>query len=181
MHMISFSGKNLINQIKALWNPTSNRLQAKQLSVQTDFDATLGDAVSSNQRIFIIMHEDLSQNSEHWLFSHHLVGYTWHSMSFIASWGCKTLAEKVAENCYKEASRPLVRLDLYLSYGLCIDDLASWCNGWIGSSAKKCRKNARKRGRTVSFIVVDYADLGAGRDVIKVARNENLKNIQHYG
>ena len=141
---------------------------------------TLGKAIRRNQRIYIIMHENMSQNSESWLFSHHYVGYTWHSMSFINSGGCSSLAEKVADNCYKEARRPFVRLDLYLSYGLCIDDLASWCNTKIKSTAEKCRKNARKRGRTVSFIVVDYADLSPGRDVVKVAREENLKNIQFF-
>lgn len=127
------------------------------------------------------MHDDLSQNLEHWLFTQDYVGYTWESWSFITSWGCKNLADKVSENCFKEARRHLVRLDLYLSYGLCISDLASWCNVWIKSSVDKCHQNAKRRGRTINFIVVDYADIGSGRDVIKVAKEENLKNIVHFG
>ena len=178
LHQIS--GKNIINQLKRYWNPTEMRLRNKKLSVQTDFDATLGDAIAKNQRIYIIMHQNLSEQSESWLFSHNYVGYTWHPMSFIESAGCSSLAEKVAENCYHEARRQLVRLDLYLSYGLCINDLASWCNTKIRSSAQECRKNARERARTVSFIVVDYAGLGSGRDVVKVAREENLKNILFF-
>ena len=179
-YLHQFSGKNIIHQIKRYWNPTTIRLRTKQLSVQTDFDATLSDAITKNQRIYIIMHEDMSEQSESWLFSQHNVGYTWHSMSFIESAGCSLLAEKVADNCYRQASKQLVRLDLYLSYGLCINDLASWCNTKIRSSAQECRKNARMRGRTINFIVVDYAGLGSGRDVVKVAREENMRNIQFF-
>ena len=150
--------------------------------MQTDYDATLGDAVSTNQRIYIIMHTALSQRAEPWLFWQHYVGYTWHSMSFIASKGCSSLADKVAENCDREAGKgmSLVRLDLYLTYGLCVDDLASWCNEKIKLAAGKCRQNARKYRKTVNFLVIDYADLDPGKNVVKIAREENERNIKYF-
>ena len=128
------------------------------------------------------MHDNLSQQSENWLYTNDYIGYTWIQWTFISSWGCQKLANAVAEKCSDRArERRFVRLDLYLSSGLCIDDLASWCNTLIRPSTEKCRKNARVHGRTVNFIVVDYADLGSGRDVVKVAREENLKNVNYFG
>lgn len=176
------SGQNIIDQIKDRWNPTRERLSNKKLSVQTNYHSTLGEAISRNQRIYVIMHTELSDMSEPWLFWQHYVGYTWHSMSFIASRGCSALADKVAENCDKEAGKgmSLVRLDLYLTYGLCVDDLAGFCNKKIKSAAEKCRKNVRKHRKTVNFLVVDYADASPGKDVVQVAKMENLKNIKYY-
>ncbi|XP_065055064.1 uncharacterized protein LOC135683671 [Rhopilema esculentum] len=176
-------GKDIINKIKARWEPTQQRLSSKELSVQTNYYATLGRAVTKNQRIYIIMHTELSKSAtEPWLFWQHYVGYTWHSMSFIASSRCINLADKVAENCFTEAKkgRSLIRLDLYLTYGLCIHDLASWCNTRISPAAKTCRKNARQFNKTVNFIVIDYADSEAGKKVKDIAKNENLNNIKYY-
>eukprot|EP00112_Aurelia_sp_Birch-Aquarium-sp1_P010463 Seg2232.4 transcript_id=Seg2232.4/GoldUCD/mRNA.D3Y31 product="hypothetical protein" protein_id=Seg2232.4/GoldUCD/D3Y31 len=176
-------GADVIKRLKSYWEPTTERLQSKQLAIQTHYSATLGEAIKNNQRIYIFMHDDLSDLADHagWLFWQHYVGFTWHSMVFITSSGCQKLADKVASNCAKEArNRSLVRLDLYLSSGLCIHDMASWCNKRMPAAADKCRKNARKYRKTINFIVIDYADIGAGRKVADVARNQNLENIKYF-
>ena len=179
-------GADVIKRLKAYWEPTKARLKSKQLAIQTYFHATLGEAIKNNQRIYIFMHDELSDvtDGRGWLFSQHYVGFTWHSMIFIKSNGCQKLADKVASNCAKEASkisRFLIRLDLYLSSGLCVHDLASWCNEKMPAAANKCRINARKHGKTINFIVIDYADVGAGRKVADVAREQNIENIKYFG
>ena len=178
-------GADIIKRLKSYWEPTKERLKSKQLAIQTHYHATLGEAIKNNQRIYIFMHDELSDLAGHkgWLFWQHHVGFTWHSMTFITSNGCQKLADKVASNCAKEASktyRSLVRLDLYLSSGLCIHDMASWCNKKMPAAADKCRINARKYRKTINFIVIDYADLGAGRKVADVARKQNLENIKYF-
>lgn len=153
---------------------------AKELSVQTNIDATLGKAITTNQRVYVIMHTDLSQNAAPWLFSQENVGSTSTPMSFIESRFCSRLYDQIADKCSSAASKRFIRLDHYVTEGICIRDMAYICNSKIKYTADKCLANANKHGKTVNFLVIDYADDFRGKEVVNVAREENLKNIQFF-
>jgi len=174
-------GEGIVKLLKDRWNPSKSNIANGKVTMQTNLDALIGDSVKQNKRIYTFLHLRLTMNSENFLFHHNYIGYTWNSMGWVGSDDCKALATKVSDNCPHEARRKFVRLDLYLSWGLCVDDLASKCNKHIDYAAKRCVKNIEDaswtQAKTVNFIVIDYATEGKGLDAVKVAKQLTEKHI----
>lgn len=172
------TGADIIKQLSDKWEPSNKQLAAGQLAIETSVGRKLGESIKKNQRIHIIMHTSLSGSyRKPWIISQWNVGFTWTSMTFLASSGCKNLMNAMGETrCRKEASHRFVRYDMYLSSGLCVDDLASVCRKYIKTGVEKCFKGTYARRRTVNFIVVDYV----GSEVINAAVQHNKRNIKVY-
>ena len=165
-----------MKQVNDLWGSS----KTGELSVQNDQYATLGRSISDNKRIFVIMAEKLTTNivRKSNYISEYDVGFTWTSKHGATKSDAKELIEAMGENrCENEAYRhSFVRYDLYLSWGLCIDDLAALVKPFIREGVLGCHAGTTKQRKTVNFILVDYVD----EAVVNVANELNKINIKNY-
>ena len=171
-------GGNIIQQLTEKWEPSDPRNLLRKLSIQPSIEVKLGDAIRYNQRIYVIMHNELVLgNRASWIIPHWTVGQTYTDMTFIESNGCYNLQKAMAESrCQREAAHTFVRYDMYLKSGLCRKHLASYCRKFISGGVSRCFVGTSTRRRTVNFIVVDYAN----NDVIRAVTNQNMENIQYF-
>ena len=172
-------GQDIVNQLKGLWDPSGAN---GKLAMQTNINAKIGDSIKDNKRIYVFLHSNLKNNIHgQYLFHQDLIGYTWVSRTWITSNNCRKLATEISDNCPHEARRKFVRLDLYLTSGLCIWDLAKACNGHIKYATKRCYENIQNNqpttAQTVNFITIDYATEGKGKNVVKVAKEMTERYI----
>lgn len=174
----TMTGANVIRQLKERWEPSDSKDTLRRLSIQPSIEVKLGDAIRYNQRVYVVMHNELVLgNREPWIIPHWTVGHTHTNMKFIESSGCYNLMKSMSESrCQREAAHTFVRYDMYLSSGLCRKHLASHCRKFISGGVGKCFIGTSTRRRTVNFLVVDYAN----DDVILAARNQNVENIQFF-
>lgn len=175
---ITLAGSDVIEHLLNKWEPSNPSNNFRELSIQPSLDVTIGDAVRQNQRIYIIMDNDLViGHRKKWIIPHWVVGVVSQSMSFIRSRGCYNLMKRLSGfKCQKEAAHTFVRYDMFLKIGLCRKHLAKYCRKFISGGVKKCFLGTSLQRRTVNFIVVDYAD----DDVIMAARKQNVENIQFF-
>ena len=174
----TMTGANIIRQLSEKWEPSDLKNTLRKLSIQPSIEVKLGDAIRYNQRIYVIMHNELVLgNRESWIIPHWTVGQTYTDMTFIGSNGCYNLQKEMAESrCQREAAHTFVRYDMYLKSGLCKKHLASYCRRFISGGVGKCFVGTSTRRRTVNFVVVDYVN----DEVILTARNQNVENIQFF-
>ena len=168
---------DLTRQLLVLWEPNEEHLANEKLTMATTLNPKLRDAIKSNQRIYMIIHEILILRRQPWMIPHWVVGYTWTHMQFVGSRGCYSLMSDMSGGrCQREAARSFLRYDLYLSSGLCLQDMAKYCRKYIKYGVHKCFQQSWMRRSTVNFIVVDYA----GYEVVKAAKCQNFRNIQFF-
>lgn len=175
-------GKTIVQQLTELWNPSEINIKTGKLVMQPQIDDLIGNAIKSNKRVYVFLHDRSKKDmKESFLFHQNLIGYTWVSMAYVGSNGCKNLAKKISDNCPYEARRKFVRLDLYLSWGLCIDDLASSCNKHLDYVTRRCYDKInqhRTYAQTVNFIVTDYSTEKPGIDAVKIAKEITERYIR---
>ena len=174
-------GEGIIATLKLLWNPTTENVRNGKLTMQTYLHSRIGRAISDNKRIYVFLHDKLRTSYEPFLFSTYYMGYTWETMSYLGSNGCAHLADKISSKCTAQSNnRMFIRLDLFLTLGLCVDDLSSKCNRYVKSSAQKCFDNSYGgwRGKTVNFLVLDYVHRQPGLDAVAVAKDITAQYIK---
>jgi len=171
-------GANIINQIMKMWEPSDSRNTLRRLAIQPSVEVKLGDAIRYNQRIYVIMHNELVLgHREPWIIPHWTVGRTNTDMSYLQSKGCYKLMDTMSkEKCQQESTHRFVRYDMYLKNGLCRRHLASKCRKFIHDGLSKCFTKTSTRRRTVNFVVVDYVN----EEVVRAVRNQNIENIQYF-
>ncbi|XP_057314896.1 uncharacterized protein LOC130656072 [Hydractinia symbiolongicarpus] len=170
------TARDIIQQLERKWIHSNS----SKVAIQPSKNATLRSAVNQNKRIYIIMHDGLSNhNYRNWALSHKSVGYTWIGMSYFGSNYCRKLVEEMGqERCEAEAAiHNFVRYDLYLSpFPPCNTYNAELCNKLINEGRGRCFSGTKIRGKTVNFFVVDYADT----QVIEATKKQNIRNIEMY-
>ena len=145
---------------------------------------TLKDAISSNKRIFILMHSNLQRfllsdywNSKWLLMSNHLVASTWKTLHVALS--CSGIVTSAKAKCATRTT--FLDLEAIGSYGLCTRDMAKVCSKWLGQAQQACYDKRKTHGKTVNILLVDWVSNYSGYEsVVNKAKFMNLKNIANY-
>ncbi|XP_065676689.1 uncharacterized protein LOC100201425 [Hydra vulgaris] len=170
------AGPAVMKQILDLWGAP----KAGELAIQTNKYATLGQSILDNKRIYIIMAQKLTNNiaDKSNYINEHDVGFTWTSKHGATQSDAKELIEEMGENrCERETfGHFFVRYDLYLTWGLCNDDLAALVKPFIRQGTSGCYTGTSRQKKTVNFILVDYVD----EEVVNVANDLNKINIKNF-
>ncbi|EDO44758.1 predicted protein [Nematostella vectensis] len=174
------TGQHITKLIEERWGVTAERQTRKELMVN-DYRRrnwhwpTLGEAVMSNQRIFVFMTSKLI---------HHrggTIGMSWKSYGLIESKGCSKLVEYIREKCDQSYS-DFMQIDLILTWGLCVDDMAYFCNRYTEQITQECAERRAKTNRmTANFILVDYqSEISGSNRVGQVALRQNIRNVKSF-
>jgi len=97
------------------WGPSK-----KGVRMQDNIDATLGEGVADNKRIYVFLHSNLQKHlsGKSYLFNETSIGVTWRGKKFTGAHACKRFALDLAKKCPWEArkGKKFVRLDFYLPH-----------------------------------------------------------------
>ncbi len=73
------------------------------------------------------------------------------------------------------------QVNVFGSYGLCISEMQRICNQQLYNATDACYTQRNEYGRTVNWIMVDYADEAVSPyTAVETARQLNLVNIEYY-
>ncbi|XP_032242650.1 uncharacterized protein LOC5516780 [Nematostella vectensis] len=187
------TGQHITKLIEERWGVTAERQTRKELMVN-DYRRrnwhwpTLGEAVMSNQRIFVFMTSKLIHHRGHELYYSHrwinpsgTIGMSWKSYGLIESKGCSKLVEYIREKCDQSYS-DFMQIDLILTWGLCVDDMAYFCNRYTEQITQECAERRAKTNRmTANFILVDYqSEISGSNRVGQVALRQNIRNVKSF-
>ncbi|XP_028390762.1 uncharacterized protein LOC114515665 [Dendronephthya gigantea] len=141
----------------------------------------LKDAIQSNERIFILVAEYLYQNmpskDQGIVLSKGLIASTWGTNPVTSS--CSGITQHAKDKC--STSTTFIDLSAFGSYGLCTWEMATICSKWLGEAAFECLKLRKTLGKTVNFLLVDWAEYySGGESVINKAKFMNEENIKTY-
>ncbi|XP_078383948.1 uncharacterized protein LOC144666391 [Oculina patagonica] len=184
-------GSEILEQMKNLWEPTKEKTALKHLTLNDHRRRswkwpTLGEAISSNQRIFLFMDNRLLGNSYYryrWVYyANYEISLSWKPMNLIESSGCSKMVGAIQKRCAESYFYDFMEVDLFLTWGLCVKHLADWCNQYIDEASKKCFNERLSRQKaTVNFIVVDWAGRTHGANKIsEVAKRRNEQNVKFF-
>lgn len=139
---------------------------------------TLGQAVSTNRRVFIFMVDKLCDSSCRKSYPYiRKASYddTWLNLKVTSS--CSSMPEDTRKKCASQ-TRDLNIVSAFASKGLCVNAMQKKCNKYIRSSAMKCYDERKKRGKTVNFLIADYVNQATtSQNVVTVAKELNQKNM----
>ena len=165
--------------LEALWDPTPERISDGNLTMNTNYNETLewptlGNAIETNQRIFIFMFESLWLGGKPWIH----VRPTG-TVGPIVDDDCSLLVENSRRYC--NLCVDLVQLDFYGNFGHCIFDMARICSLEMYNGSQACYDERIQFGKTVNFLLVDFPNRATSPfTVIEVAETMNALNIEYY-
>ena len=172
--------KSLENSLLSIWPAsTSGKLGMNSVYKAHWKWPTLGDAISSNKRIFIFMDKTLTILKPYdWLVqSNGRIASTWATNAVSSS--CSGITTNAKNKCDKYTD--FIDLSAFGSYGLCTWHMAKVCSKWLGQAANQCYKLREVYGRTVNFLLVDWSDYHKGKEsVVNKAKFMNQKNIKKH-
>jgi len=157
---------------------------------------TLQQAIDDGKRVFVFVYDSLCdstcKSAYDWAISREIMKDTWQTRG--VSTGCSGIVGDTETNCQTHASAELVLESHFGSYGLCVYNMAGYCQNYLQQSAMKCRAKRIASSKTVNFIAVDYYqyhhsggqdNTGAScswcGDVVEVASKLNDLNIASFG
>ena len=178
--------EDILKDLKALWEPTRERLQAKELAISTKTNPFLIEAIETNQRIFVYMSEKLLDNASSktppWIQeSEYAIKITWPQISRLDK-RCSSVVSRTERWCKKFGGFGLLRLDIYMtSYFHSTWSAQRSCDRYMQSALKKCYVHRERHGATVNMVIADWVDRSKSpNSVIAAARAQNLINIKKY-
>lgn len=127
-------------KVKNLWEPTKEKTRLNHLTLNDHRRRswkwpTLGEAISSNQRIFLFMHTRLIGDNYYkyrWVYAaNYEISLSWTSLNLIESAGCSKVVDFIQKKCRESYYYDFMEVDLFLTWGLCVKHLADWCNEYI--------------------------------------------------
>ena len=117
--------------MKNLWEPTKKKTSLKQLSLNDYYRRqfwewpTLGEAITTNQRIFLFMDHRLIGDNYYkyrWVYyANYEISLSWTPMNLIESAGCSKLVDAIQKRCADSYYFDFMEVDLFYlgaSYGL---------------------------------------------------------------
>ena len=180
-------GKSLATILTELWDPNGGG----QLTMNNYYKnnnnqwPTLRQAIETNQRIFVFMENGpakyISPQPDWLVQSNGVMRSSWKSVYVGFIYGCIDIVQPARDKC--DTGRDFMELAAFGTHGLCRWDMAWWCSkdDGIGDAMEECYTKRQKHGKTVNFMIVDFAVDNYETSVIDRAKTMNQRNIQTFG
>ena len=179
-------GKGLEQILTDLWDPNGGG-QVKMNNYYKNNGnqwPTLRQAIESKQRVIVLMENGPAKYitpQPDWLVqSNSVIASTWKDVYVGFVYGCIDIVPPARDKC--DSTRDFTELAAFGTHGLCRWDMAWWCskdNG-IGNAIEECYTDRKKRGKTVNFLIVDFAVDNYETSVVDRAKTLNQRNIQQF-
>lgn len=171
--------EDLVSVLWELWQPNgANKLAMSTYYKENREWPTLKMAISSNQRIFVFMDNNLSQHItrpyDWFVRSNNVIKSTWESHGVTSS--CSGIVTSARKKC--DTNSDFIEVAAFASRGLCTWDMARLCSKWLGEAQDVCYGKREPHGKTVNFLAVDWVDYG--ESVVNKAKFMNQINIRKY-
>ena len=169
--------------LERFWDPTPERIADGNLTMNTGYNTTggdwpiLGDAIAANQRVFVVMAEELLLGGKPWAHPESVYRSTFGTT--IVTDNCDPATGYARDRC--DVCVDLVLVNAFGSYGLCIFEMAELCSLQLYNASDACYYQRRDNGKTVNWIMIDFPDLTVSPNtVVEVAQGLNERNIEYY-
>ena len=179
-------GKSLSDMLTHLWNPNGNS-ELKMNNYYKNHNnqwPTLRQAIESKQRIFVFMENGPAKYinpQPDWLLQSNEFFRSTKSNIYVGPFnGCVDIVPKARDKCNTNGS--FIEVAAFGTHGLCTWDMAWHCSrdNAIGAAIDECLKKRENYGKTVNFLIVDYAVDNYEKLVVERAKTVNQKNIQNF-